>query len=77
MQALSESVSKVFLLAGGDEVTETAQFISLIDNFFDCFDVRGFISGKLKWKAFQDPYRSADDFRIKVCGAKVHVVCVH
>ena len=77
MQVLSESVSKLLLLAGGDKVTETAQFISLIDNFFDCFDVRGFISGKLKWMAFQDPYCSANDFRMKVCGAKVHVVCVH
>ena len=68
---LSESVSKALLLTGGDKVTETAHFISLIDKFFDCFNVRNFNSGKLKRKAFQDPYRSADDFCIKVCSAEV------
>ena len=67
---LSESVSKALLLTG-DEVTETAHLISLIDKFFDCFNVGDFNSGKRKRKAFQDPYRSADDFRIKVCNAEV------
>ena len=67
---LSESVSKALLLTGGDEVTETAHFIALIDKFFDCFNVSNFNSGKLKRKVFQDPYRSADDFRIKVCRAE-------
>ena len=45
---LSESVSKALLLTGGDEVTETANFVSLIDRFFDCFNVSNFNSGKLK-----------------------------
>lgn len=68
-----ESVSKALLLTGGDEVTETTHFISLIDKFFDCFNVRDFNSGELKQKAFQDPYHSADDFCIKVCSAECKV----
>ena len=67
---LSESVSKALLLTGGDEVTETAHFIALTNKCFDCFNVSNFNSGKLKRKVFQDPYRSADDLRIKVCSAE-------
>ena len=70
---LSESVSKALLLTGGDEVTETAHFISLIDKFFDCFNVSNFNAGKLKRKVFQDPYHSADDFRVKVYSAELAI----
>ena len=69
---MSQFPCKALLLTGGDEVTETAHFISLIDKLFYCFfNVRNFNSGKLKRKAFQDQYHSADDFRIKVCNAEV------
>ena len=70
MQVLSESVSKALRLTGGEEVSETAHFVSMVDRFFDCLNVNSFTSGKFKRKAFQDPYRSEQDFRLKV---KVYV----
>ena len=37
----------------------------LYGGFFDSLNVNNFISGKFKRKAFQDPYRSDQDFRLK------------
>ena len=45
----------------------------MIDRFFDSLNVNNFNSGKWKRKPFQDPYRSADDFRLKVLAA----TCYH
>ena len=70
MQVLSESVSKALRLTGGEEVYETARFVSMVDRFFDSLNVNTFTYGKFKRKAFQDPYRSEQDFRLKV---KVYV----
>lgn len=66
MQALSESVSNALKLTGGEEVLETVRFVSMVDPFFDCLNVNNFNIGKFKQKPFQDPYRSAQDFRLKV-----------
>ena len=53
-------------LTGGDDVSETVKFTAMFDWFFDCLNVNSFTRGKHKRKVFQDPYRSADDFRLKV-----------
>ena len=50
----------------GDEVEETVKFVRMIDKFFDCLNVNSFTQGKHNRKPFQEPYRSKDDFRIKV-----------
>lgn len=50
----------------GNEVEETVKFVRMIDKFFDCLNVNSFTQGKHKRKPFQEPYRSKDDFRIKV-----------
>ena len=63
---LSESVAKALELTGGEEVTETVKFVKMLDHFFDCLNVNNFHTGKQKRKQFQDPYRSGDDFRLKV-----------
>ena len=63
---LSESVAKALELTGGEEVTETVKFIKMMDHFFDCLNVNNFHTGKQKRKQLQDPYRSGDDFRLKV-----------
>ena len=62
---LSESVAKALELTGGEEVTKTVKFIKMMDHF-DCLNVNNFHMGKQKRKQFQDPYRSGDDFRLKV-----------
>ena len=66
MQVLSETVSKALESTGGDEASETAKFVKMIDQFFDCLNVTNLTNGKHKRKSFQDPYTSADDFRLKV-----------
>jgi hypothetical protein len=59
-------VSKALKLVGGDKVRETAKFVAMIDKFFDALNVSNFTSGRRKRKPFQNPYRSADDFRVAV-----------
>jgi len=66
IQVLSETVCKALQLTGGPEAAETVRFISMFDKFFDCVNVANFTSGRFKRKIFQQPYRSRDDFRLKV-----------
>lgn len=33
----------------GDEVTATAKFVEMFDNFFDCMNVSNLSEGKLQW----------------------------
>ena len=65
-KVLSESVSTALMLTGGDEASETALFVSQMDKFFDCLNVNSYTRGKNARKPFMDPYRSKDDFRLKV-----------
>jgi hypothetical protein len=65
-QVMSESVSKALLMQDEDKYAGSAEFVLMMDRFFDCLNVKGFNSGLKKRKPFQDPYRSASDFRLKV-----------
>ena len=56
----------------GEEASETVTFVRMMDKFFDCLNVNNFCAGKKARKVFQDPYRGADDFRLKV---KLYCVC--
>ena len=69
---MSESVSKALTLLGGAKVSETARFASMMDKFFDALNASNFTNGKHKRKPFQNPYRSADDFRIAVSRTHTH-----
>ena len=53
-QVLSESVSKALKLVGGDNVSETAKFVAMMDKFFDTLNVSNFTTGKQKRKPFQN-----------------------
>lgn len=64
-QVLSESVSHALHLTGGDEASETAHFIGLMDKFFDALNVHNFSHGAKALKPFQMPYTSQTDFRLK------------
>ena len=59
-------MSQALQLTGGEEAAEMARFIGLVDKFFDCVNVSSLTKGKFKRKVFQNPYRSGDDFRLKV-----------
>lgn len=76
-QSLSESVSKALTLYGGEETEETALFVIMFDRFFDCLNVSNYTNAKRKLKVFQNPYRSADDFRIKVKSQYFHIMYMH
>ena len=65
-EVLSESVSQALILTGGDEASETALFVAQMDKFFDCLNVSSFTKAKKERKPFMNPYRSKDDFRVKV-----------
>lgn len=60
-------MSHALHLTGGDEASETANFIGLMDKFFDTLNVHNFSHGSKALKSFQMPYTSATDFRLKVC----------
>ena len=49
-----------------DETTETRVFIRMIDQFFDCMNVRSKLEGKLRRKDQRLPYTSSNDHRLKV-----------
>ena len=63
---MSETVSKALRLTGGEEAAEMAQFIKMVDKMFDCLYVSSLSKGKMKRKPFLQPYRSANDFQLKV-----------
>ena len=64
---ITQTVSKALVLTGGSKAEETAHFVNMFDKFFDCFNVSSFNAGMRSRKAFKSPYRSASDFRLKVC----------
>ena len=65
MQVLSNSVSKALKVSGGSEVEETAHFIELVNNYFDCLNVRNLTTGIHQRNKFLDSFRP-NDFRVKV-----------
>lgn len=66
-------MSKALELTGDTEVEETVKFTATFDKFFDSLNVSNFTDGVHKRKPFQLPYRSKDDFRLKV--NKLFIVC--
>ena len=66
VQVMSTTVSSALLYTRDSEVFETAHFIEKVDKFFDSLNVSNFTQGKHSRKPFQEPYRDADDARLKV-----------
>ena len=63
---LSESVSKALMLVCGEEASETAHFVEMMDKFFDALNVKNYTIGCHSLKPFKLPYRSKSDMRLKV-----------
>ena len=70
-------MSQALHLTGGDEVSETAHFIGMMDRFFDALNVHNFSHGSKALKPFQLPYTSATDFRLKVCQCSICIVILY
>ena len=66
--------------SGGEDVTETVHFITMMDKFFDCLNVTGMSCRKKKRKPFQDSYRKTNDFCLKVSNISrnklKHFICI-
>ncbi|XP_065061651.1 uncharacterized protein LOC135688649 [Rhopilema esculentum] len=63
VQILSSTVAKVLGEYGSSDAKGTAEFCSLMDNFFDCFNVRNKQEHLQKGKKFLKPFESEDDER--------------
>ena len=59
-------MSKGLELVGGEEASETARFVGMIDQFFDALNVHNYHHGVHSRKPFQEPYTKGDDPRLKV-----------
>ena len=49
----------------GSESVETSKFCEMVDQFFDCFNVKSASEANLKRKSFKQPYRDANDERFR------------
>ena len=65
-KVLSSTVSNAMMVYIGDEASETAKFIDMIDKFFDTMNVNNYSSCYKQLKQFKSPYRWSNDARIKV-----------
>lgn len=64
-QVLSRSVGLVIQNYGGDESSETAKFILLMDRFFDCLNTRSLDEHIVTSKPDLAPYKKDDDARFE------------
>eukprot|EP00795_Rhopilema_esculentum_P008004 gene8004-biopygen9164 len=62
-KVLSSSVAEVLFAYGPPEAAGTAKFCSMMDQFFDCTNVRNKREHPLKQKAFLKPYTTTNDIR--------------
>ena len=62
-QVLSKSVMLVFQESGDEKVLETARFCGMMNDFFDCTNVRSLTEFVRKRNQFIKPYEPPDDER--------------
>ena len=77
LQVLSDSVSKALQLTGGEEASETAKFVGMVDKFFDALNVHNYTHGIHSRKRFRMPYTTGKDMRLKVCTQHAPAWAVH
>ena len=63
VQVLSSTIGNVLQEFGPSDAAETAKFCALMDQFFDCTNVRNTKEHVYKRKSFLKPYVSDDDKR--------------
>lgn len=59
-------MSNALKMLGGEEASETANFVLMMDKFFDALNVHNYTHGLHSRKQFQMPYISEKDKRLKV-----------
>lgn len=63
---MSESVACCLEFLNNEGTQQTRLFIRMIDQFFDCLNVKSPLMAKCKRKEYREPYRSIKDERFKV-----------
>ena len=64
--AFGNSVANALLFTKKEEVATTAEFVDLINKFFDCLNVGNYTEGRDNQTALKQPYRKSTDFRLEV-----------
>ena len=64
-QILSKKMATVLQQYGPPDVQETAKICEMLDNFFDCLNVRSLTESKKKRKPFLTPYEDVNDIRFQ------------
>ena len=64
-QVMSASFSKVMQSYCSNATSETANFIGLVDKFFDCFNSRSLTEAEHKRKPFLAPFKDIHDVRFE------------
>lgn len=62
----SVNLCRKLSLTGGEEATETAYFMGMVDKLFDCLNVHNYVHGIHSRTFFQMAYASAADSQHKV-----------
>ena len=73
-KVMSASVAAVMRAYGQDEMQETANFLALMDRFFDCLNVRSEKEGARKRKPDLLPFTDVDDKRFEVQTSQINTV---
>ena len=63
---MSSTVADALTYYDKDWTTETRLFIRLVDQFFDCLNVKRHLDGVMKRKPFRKAYTQTNDERFKV-----------
>ena len=64
---MSESVASALQCIDPDGTEQTRLFIRMINNLFDCMNVKGPQVAKVRQKDNLAPYKSPTDERVQVC----------
>ena len=64
-KVFSKSVADALIFMNDDTV-ETEKFVRIMDQFFDCLNVRSISEGVRQLKPNLRPYRNSDDERLMV-----------
>ncbi|XP_076091095.1 uncharacterized protein LOC143063058 [Mytilus galloprovincialis] len=64
-QVLSSTVANALEMMYGDNVSETVNFLRIIDKFFDCLNVRNLYEGRNKRNPNLNPYTNINDERLQ------------
>lgn len=63
---MSSTVADALTYDNHDSTVETRKFIRLIDNFFDCMNVKCKLEAVKKRKPYREAYKHPKDWRFKV-----------